>query len=467
MSLKSNTSKSSETQTCHPMIARNPTTESAMMGGIAIEKELWMIGSAISMPTALEFTVLGRDAGDGVGTLIEDGTAVFLSTEFAFSTTTGVSSERTLRARINAVPALLVGHVDVRKGELSLRITEIRLGSDIIEPTYISVLALFEHAVGAAGYRHEDGAGRFPTEPLLAPSLGNARAMQLIFPDAHGRIELKSFEAAPIDEFEEHLAAFQDLLTFAADSPSGRLTLTATEAGGGSVKILGRSKFPPFGRSARRPIEHVIRLANSHAQSVIDMWWAARENLRPVPQILAGVKYQPGFVQSNVITLAAALEKYVKTVFPRPAAPTLSAEQIRPLRAALEALEGLDADQTAAVRRFVANRPVEATYRQHLQAFVSDLGVEVISAAKIHPEEWIDHLLWARNDIAHEGAPNNQSGERYVTDLESRAVRDATWVVLALGFAKQAGVPGQALLRAAERLGVRYGPRHAQTTIYA
>ncbi|GAA4491339.1 hypothetical protein GCM10023171_35110 [Microbacterium panaciterrae] len=367
---------------------------------------------------------------------------------------------------MNDAPALIGGRVVVKGGELALEVTEIRLGSDELVPTYGSVQALFENANGASGYRHEDGNGRFRSEPLRAPELGAARAMVLTIQDTHGRIKLEPDGPAPVEEFEEHLAAFQDLLTFAADSPSGRITLVATEPSGTTVTVLGRTRFAPFNRILRKPIEYVVRLGNEHAQSVIDAWWSARSTLRPVPQVLSGARYQPGYVESDLIALAAVLERYVKTRFPLPADRRLSADQLRPLKAALDDLSGLDEQQMAAVRKFTANRPVQRTYREHLQAFLTDLGTDLLTTARIHPEEWVDHLLWARNDIAHEGAPNDQRGTKFVSDPESRAVRDATWVVLALGFAKQTQLPDAALLRAAERLGVRYGSRHASTTIF-
>ncbi|MFJ2553403.1 hypothetical protein [Microbacterium sp. NPDC087591] len=425
-----------------------------------------MIDSALEMPAAVEFAIIGKDATTGVGTLVEADDHAYLTTNATFSATTGASSRRVLQARIGDVPALVVGHVVVKDRELTLRVTEIRMGSDDVQPTYSSVHALFEHATGAAGYRHEDGGGRFPSAPLLAPALGTARAMEFTYTDAQGRIKLTSTEPAPLDEFEEHLAAFQDLLTFAADSPSGRLTLTATEPTGVIVTVLGRTRFAPFNRNPRKPIEYVVRLGNEHAQSVINAWWAARSSLRPVPQVLSGIRYQSGYVESDLIALAAALEKYVKTRFPLPAVRRLTDTQLQPLKTALDQLSGLDEDQMAAVRRFTSNRPVERTYREHLEVFVADLGAELMAASKINVAEWINHLLWARNDIAHEGAPNDQRGDQYVTDPESRAVRDATWVMLSLGFTKQAHLPEPALQRAAERLGVRYGSRHTGSTIF-
>ena len=89
-----------------------------------------------------------------------------------------------------------------------------------------------------------------------------------------------------------------------------------------------------------------------------------------------------------------------------------------------------------------------------------------MQAAKIDADEWGDHLLWARNDIAHQGAPDASRGSQYVTEAESRAVRDATRILVTLTIAQHIGVPTTVLERAAERLGVRYSVRHWGTSIF-
>lgn len=128
-------------------------------------------------------------------------------------------------------------------------------------------------------------------------------------------------------------------------------------------------------------------------------------------------------------------------------------------------LTGLDKEQLAVVRQITRNR-VYPYLRAHIEALIDDLGSDLIAQTRIDTIEWLEHLLWARNDIAHRGAPNHQAGAKYVTGSESRAVRDAIWVMLALGLAKHLGVPHRALLRAAERLGVQYGVHRYSSTIF-
>ena len=187
--------------------------------------------------------------------------------------------------------------------------------------------------------------------------------------------------------------------------------------------------------------------------------------LRPVTQILAGLAYQPGFVESSVISLAAAIERFGKVQYPPSTVPRLTPQQFAPMEAALSELQGLDVAQRAFVND-VKNDARRPRYEEYVNAIVNDIDANVFARSWVDAAEWREHLLWARNDIAHEGAPNSQTGHRYVTDAESRAVRDASRIVLTLAMLKYLDIPFSALELAADRLGVRYGPRHIGTSIF-
>ncbi|MFF2485137.1 hypothetical protein ACFVSU_01950 [Microbacterium sp. NPDC058062] len=386
-----------------------------------------LFARGLDLPIELEFEVVGMDAGSGTGQLVADGDRVLLDTGYRFSFSTGRSPARSLQGRAGDKPVALVGSVWVSSSGAGLLISELRVGSDELQPRYTAVRAYFEHGGLAAAYRFEDGAARSRDTPMSLPALESARAMKLVYPDTAGAATIQSNTPAALEEFEIHLAALQDLLSVAEDTPIERLRLEATGTAGSVVVIHGRNRFPPFNKPMRKPIEFLLRLGAEYSPTVIDRWWRARAELRPVPQILAGILYQPGYVESTVIALAAI------------------------------------AQRTARAQLSV---PHANSFRQGLQAIVDYLGSGVIAAAKVDPREWQDHLVWARNDIAHEGAPDSLAGDRFVTDEESRAVRDATRVLVSLTIAKAIGVPNSVLDRAAERFGVRYGPRHWSTTIF-
>lgn len=386
-----------------------------------------LFDASLALPLDVEFTVVGIDAGCGHGVLVSDAGRVLLTTDYGFSCTTGRSAVRELHGSIDGVPVSMSGSIWAKGGQLGLLLSELRLGSDELSPRYLSVRAIYEHGGLASGVRIEDGAGRSLSAPLALPTLGVARAMTLRYPVGDA-VVVETTEPAPLEEFDEHLAAWQDLLTVAEDQPIGRLGLTAIDAAGRTVTIHGRDRYTLFGKSARQPIEFLLRLGGSYAQDVLTGWWLARADLRPVPQVLAGTLYQAGFVESELIALAAIAEHTGRTLLPGAARPT--------------------------------------HYRDVLRMIAAGLGTRIVQVAKVDADEWGDHLLWARNDIAHQGAPNVSRGSQYVTEAESRAVRDATRILTTLTLAQHIGVPPRVLERAAERLGVRYSGRHWTTSIF-
>jgi len=386
-----------------------------------------LFDSSLALPLDVEFTVVGVDAGSGHGVLAGHGGRVLLTTDFRFSYTTGRSAVRELQGSIDGIPVSICGSIWVTAGKLGLLLSEVRLGSDELAAKYVSVRAIYEHGGLASGYRVEDGAGRNLGDPLALPALGVAGAMTLRYPVGDA-VVVETTDPAPMEEFDDHLAAWQDLLTFAEDQPIGRLELTALDTAGRTVTIHGHDRYAPFGKSARKPIEFVLRLGGTYAQEVLEGWWRARADLRPVPQVLAGTLYQPGFVESELIALAAVAEHTGRTLLP------------------------------GATR--------SAHYRDVLRFIAAGLGTEIVQATKVDAEEWGNHLLWARNDIAHQGAPNASRGAQYVTEAESRAVRDATRILATLTLAQHIGVPPRVLGRAAERLGMRYSVRHWSTSIF-
>jgi hypothetical protein len=386
-----------------------------------------LFSAGIELPMDLDFNVVGVDVGSGSGQLIADGDRVVLATDYRFSYETGSSPTRTLQGSIDNQPVALVGSFWVRSTGTGLLVSELRVGSNELRPSYTSVRAQFEHSAIATAYRSEDGAARSPRNAIALPALDTAQAMSLRYPDSTGTATIDSGTPAALEEFDIHLAALQDLLSVAEDTPIGRLRLEATDTAGVTVVIYGHDRFAPFGKPTRQTIEFLLRLGAEYAAEVVDGWWHARADLRPVPQILAGILYQPGYIESTIITLAAIAQRTARTLLGVP--------------------EG-------------------HSYRQGLRAIIADLGPALVAATKVDPTEWEDHFAWARNDIAHEGAPNPGAGVRYVTDQESRAVRDATGVLLSLTVAKSIGVPRAVLDRAAERLAVRYSIRHWDTTIF-
>lgn len=413
---------------------------------------------------SIDFVAVEPGASSGAGEIVERGNRYILKAPGHFSFATGQPGIRTLTTTVGGAPALIQGVVFAADGDLGLRIDEVRVGSGHVGQTYSSVNAKFEHLGSLCSLRIEDGAARSPSVPLVLPALGSATEMVANLPSGSNTITITAVVPAVLEEFEEHLVAFQDLLTFAADMPIGRTGLVAVEASGQEVTILGRERYAPFGRLGRRPIEHAFRLAGDWTQTVVERWWAAREGLRPVAQILAGLSYQPGYVEADVILSAASIEA-LATRLAVGDRPRLHDEDAAPIIAALDALPDMNSDQ----RQFIASVKADAsrtTLRSKVELLISGVNSTATTNSRLSVANWLPRFVETRNAIAHGTNGSRPRQDIWTDDALLRAVRDANRIVLVLAMLTHLGVPTAAIERAGERLGARYGTRHGTTSIF-
>ncbi len=410
-------------------------------------------------PPSIEFEVVDAAGQPQTGAVKTAGDHYFLRPSRDFSFSSPGPSERTLKTQINGVPSLIRGHIFVVNGVVGLRIDEARVGTDDPNMMFTAIEATFELLPSLCTHRHEDGAARSASSPLALPEIAPAPAMSLLLA-ADGIAVMTPAAPANLDDFDSHLAALQDLICFAADRPAERLSLVATTAAGARVTVLGRNRFPAFGRTARQPVEYLVRFGAAYTQDLITGWWAARTALRPVTQVLAGLRYQPGWVETDVNILAACVELFGRVQFPAAVSRRTSVADFAPIEAALDALPGLNRPQRDLInfiKSSAGGRPQNLD--QSIDALIADLG-QTLTRAGVNPTEWKSALIDARNGVSHAG------GAGSITDPELRAVRDATRVALSLDVLNQLRLPDAALDRAAERLQVRYGITHRGTAVY-
>ena len=289
--------------------------------------------------------------------------------------------------------------------------------------------------------------------------------MTAVFPSATDTITLVSAEPVPLEQFETQLAAFQDLLTFAADMPCGRLSLEATDVSGQVIRIVGREKFAPFGSRGQAPVEHSLRLSGDWTQTVVDRWWSARTEWRPVTQIVAGLRYQPGYVEADVLLSAVAIEVIATKQLEGWSQPALWASDAQPIVDALESLQAMNPAQREAIGRLKGELR-RTTFRSKVQQLVDAVDREVWAQAQVSVGEWVDLFIRTRNGIAHGAAGLSGGADLWIEPRLLRSTRDANWVVLTLLLLRHLGAPDSVIGRTAERLGTRYGVRHRDTRIF-
>lgn len=395
---------------------------------------------------------------------MQRGDRFILKAPGCFSGATGQPGSRVLRTTIGDRPALIRGVLFVIDGDFGLRVDELRIGSDDVEPTYTEASATFENLSSLCSYRHEDGAQRSPHAPINLPGLAGAGAMSAFLPSEVDVVKIVSPYAVALDDFESHLAALQDLMTFAADLPVGRISLSAVDSNGRTVQIFGRERFAPFGSAPRRPVDYLLRLSGEWLQTVIERWWSGRETLRPIPQVVAGMQHQSGYVEADVIFSAASIEA-LSTRIDVGERPRLSSIDAVPILAALDALSGLNSDQ----RQIVANLKTEVTrttLRSRVELLLRGVSGTAITNSRVVVGNWLPRFIETRNSIAHGSNGSRRTRDIWSDDALLRAVRDANRIVLSLALLTHLGAPSTVVERSADRLGVRYGGNHFATSMF-
>lgn len=420
----------------------------------------------VDWPEQLELVFIGDDAGARDGKVREVHGKYIIDVEPGLSFQQGwrgIDNSRVATTIIDGEPAIVRG----QSGGGVLHLSEVRIGSHAQSQDYVAVRATFELLASLLTVRHEDGAARDADVAIALPPISSARAMALLL-GTGGVAEIRSPDPAPLEEYAFHLASLQDLIVFAADQPAERVSLTGILVDGTEVSIHGWTRYPAFRSRGRQSIEYLLRFGAEYFASAVDSWWKMRDDFRPVPQILSSMIYEPWFVESSIGAVASAVERFTKLKFPPPTSPPrLTPQEFGVIEAALQALPPtLNGAQRAFVND-IRNDGRRTRYDEYVSALLDSLQPGHLTATRINLVNWKAALHTARNDIAHEGAPNPANPALFVDEQESRALRDATRVILSLATLAHLDVPDPALSRAAERLGVRYGVRHVDSAIYA
>lgn len=422
--------------------------------------------SEIQLPERFELEFVGKDEGTQTGKVRKINQRYYVDLDQGFSYLQGGEGNNNVRVAktyIDGRPTIVRGY----SGGDTFQPTEIRIGSHLFNQEYTSVRAEFELFQSLSTLRYEDGSVRDSATAIIVPETGSARSMQLLLGD-DGSAEFCCATPAPIEEYVQHIAALQDMIVFCADRPAACLKLIGLMESGEKIEIHGWSRYDSFGSKSRNNIEYLMRFQAAYINDVVNIWWRLRDEFRPVTQILAGLIYNPGFVESSIIAVAAALEHFTKMKFPPPLSkPRLLPEEFQIIDETLTGLKPELNNRQIAFINDIRNDSKRTRYEEYVEAILKSFSSEVLQKTKINLDNWMDALFAARNDIAHEGAPNPNNSKLFVNDLEARALRDATRVIMSLAVLSHLEVPDEVLSRAADRLGNRYYVRHTATKIYA
>lgn len=341
-------------------------------------------------------------------------------------------------------PFYLRGVPVVVNGVRRLRIDDLRVGSGDPDELIFRATPLFDYANGVVSYYTRDGAARSPMDLLEVSALDDAPAMSLLYaPRADGfPIELRCEGGASIEQFETQLDALQRLITFAVQQPSTRHVLTVWNEAGTEIEVYRGVSVTPRPAKAVDYRDFPVRLSRANSQTIVDRWWAMMNDLRPIPQIITSLKYQPGYLDSDFFLLATVLDRLSDAWTNVPG--LLSAEQYEGMR---EAASRLNVPEQFKVD----NRPV---FHARVVALLETLSDEVWEKVRIDRDSWLASMKRHRNLVAH-SSEQREAHRVFMTGPGLRALRAATDVIVTLVVAQHLGIEGDALVFAADRLNVK------------
>ncbi|MBK4348957.1 HEPN domain-containing protein [Lacisediminihabitans changchengi] len=361
-----------------------------------------------------------------------------------------------LRTELNGVQAVLSGQA---MGPTDFQVDQIWVGVDDIPELVAEVSATFEH-LAIACTPLKKGIAPTAVGPLTIPTLDHARPMTLVIAVDGTSMTISSAECAPLDEFDTHLAAFQDLLTFLVDEPSGRGALNVKTCSGEVAVVHGRVRFPRAMPPVHRESRPFISLTGPGAAIGVARWWEARKKLRPVTEIAAALNYAPpSLVEADLAVSAAALDRL------------LSLSRRLPRRfSKADVIAAADAIDSTAIDPVVKTALLQAVkgtlnatpLRAKIDEMVRRLGPIVLGNAFLEADTWVPAFMEIRNAIAH---GSGKSGI-WTDDALLRATRRANRIMLALALLSYLGASDRILSLAATDLGNKHAKWHRRGPIF-
>lgn len=351
-------------------------------------------------------------------------------------------------------PFYLSGRPNVRGGATFLRITDLRVGSDDPDVKLTSVTPHFDYVNDVMTMYQRDGSGRSPSVPLVLPALDDAPSVNMTFRPGVVRpgLELASTHGATLAEYETQLDAVQRLITFSTQLPVARRLLFGEDWRGRRVEVYRKLTVP---LRDVRSVDHrdfPIRLMRADTQTIIDRWWAMMSDLRPIPHLLAALRWDPGYMEPDFLLLATALDRLSKE-WTNESGP-LSSAQFADLRDAARGV-GVPSDY------YLGNDP---SFHTRVDALAGTLSAEVWAKLRVDRPSWLSSVKRHRNLVAH-SSEQKVTHRKFLTGLGLPALRDTTDAVVTLVVAKHLGIDETSLQFAADRQYVKHLSSYAASLL--
>lgn len=258
---------------------------------------------------------------------------------------------------------------------------------------------------------------------------------------------ITSSEPKSLDEWDDIAKVFQDLLTFAMDSPCAVLSesLTPSEA-------LRNDQAAQVGSAITSLAQHIV-IGDPEAPSVetrkalftlategvdfktlIPRWWKIRSQFNVTFDMILGLLYvQSGYLQTELIIAVSAAEALHEGIgFD----PPMSKSEFKALKKSL--LEHVPEQHKTWLREKLGHNT--RTLRAKLLDLAAIPDAEAMSRLLPNPEAWADATKKERDPVAH-GGKNISSDVKLLS-----AIVKMTTAVVYMNLLHQLGIPKERLL---------------------
>ena len=279
----------------------------------------------------------------------------------------------------------------------------------------------------------------------------------------HGTAHIKfsSPETRSVEEWQEVVHSFQDLVSLSVDAPCGLLVQNLLQPAAANTED-GSPKYKSIplltneivrGNPDDRPVqdhEALFTLRDIDLETLLPRWFAVGKRFRATVNMLVGAMYiDHAFLETQVVTAVAAAEAmHRKLEIP----PPLPDDEFAERRASLMRI--LPNDQRSWLNKYLSRN--EHTLKERLLELASRPDPSVMQKLLPNPNAWAKAAKDARNGIAHEG---ETAGE---VDALPAIIR-TTLAVIRMNLLHELGVPTERVLKAVwDNPGMRTTRRLAQ-----
>ena len=327
--------------------------------------------------------------------------------------------DREFKFSINEVQYVAFCNVTTYRGECSLRVDYLQVGSWDTEINLSSVaIHFYEHSI----FQPEGSRSK----RTILPGRDGCEDVYYSVEESTPVLSVDGF-GARLGEFRPHIVLLQDVVTFGKQSSAG-ITKLVGKIGGTSAEVeyYGYWRFGVSEREKQnRRISKVFSLNSGYSSKLISEWWSYTDVLRPIPQIIAGLFYRPVWIESSMLLMTAALERLINEMTIE--TPIRSDQSNRD-----EIIEYLNEfpqkeDSAKQIINDIISRMSTPSPKMLLEGLLSIVGGSIIIK---NSEEWLRDYLKIRNGIAH-GEDKIIGGTSLWLSPKLRETHKQTYILLA------------------------------------